>query len=156
MDSPDAPFILCNNDKCSTRFKYLDCTIHTKVTGPDPRDHFANERNLLTWIRTGMTLSLIGFMVLLDITQRFAPSTSFPWPNEPLDTKRKAVAYLFVALGLLSIIVATFTYFRNQRHIIKRMLFVGQGWVAYLLTCFIALFVCFVMIMSLTESRPKA
>jgi hypothetical protein len=57
----DPPFISCNDEKCSTRFKYLDSVIHTKVrNAPDPRDHLANERNLLTWLRTGVTLTLIG------------------------------------------------------------------------------------------------
>lgn len=53
-------FGLCDDEKCSRFFKYLDVSVHTFVDGPDPRDHLANERNLLTWIRTGTTLSLIG------------------------------------------------------------------------------------------------
>lgn len=57
----DLPFIACNNERCSAKFKYLDSVVHTKVRNqPDPRDHLANERNLLTWLRTGMTLALIG------------------------------------------------------------------------------------------------
>ncbi|KAI8068337.1 hypothetical protein BC940DRAFT_299730 [Gongronella butleri] len=150
MDT-DRPFILCNNEKCSTRFKYMDSTIHTKIDGPDPRDHFANERNLLTWLRTGMTLALIGFMVLLDLTERFAPSQSFPWPNEPLDAKKRGIAYMFVILGVISILVANFTYFRNQRRIIRRMLDVGHGKLGYILAICIGVFVVFIMVMSLSE-----
>lgn len=59
LNAPEK-FILCNNEKCSTTFKYLDVSVHTIVDGPDPRDHLANERNLLAWIRTGTTLSLVG------------------------------------------------------------------------------------------------
>lgn len=54
-------FSLCNNEHCCKTFNYLDLlTVHTVVDGPDPRDHFANERNLLTWLRTGLTLALVG------------------------------------------------------------------------------------------------
>lgn len=59
LNAPES-FIHCNNEKCSSVFKYLDLSVHTIVDGPDPRDHLANERNLLTWIRTGTTLSLVG------------------------------------------------------------------------------------------------
>jgi hypothetical protein len=64
-------FGLCNDEKCSSFFRYLDVSVHTFVDGPDPRDHLANERNLLTWIRTGTTLSLIGMMLVLGITMMF-------------------------------------------------------------------------------------
>jgi hypothetical protein len=63
LNAPEQ-FISCNNEKCSTVFKYLDLSVHTIVDGPDPRDHLANERNLLTWIRTGTTLSLVGMVTL--------------------------------------------------------------------------------------------
>lgn len=56
-----ARFIACNNQHCSKKFKFIDfATVHTVVDGPDPRDHFANERNLLTWVRVGMVMCLIG------------------------------------------------------------------------------------------------
>lgn len=65
-------FGLCNDEKCSSFFRYLDVSVHTFVDGPDPRDHLANERNLLTWIRTGTTLSLIGIMLDFGITMIFS------------------------------------------------------------------------------------
>lgn len=79
--------------------------MHTKVDGPDPRDHFANERNFLSWLRVGMTLALIGnqinmlskrpslltcaydvsgYMTLIDLRgdKSLAPSNSLPWNHE--------------------------------------------------------------------------
>ncbi|KAI9484370.1 hypothetical protein BDB00DRAFT_152730 [Zychaea mexicana] len=54
-------FTLCNNDQCCNKFNFIDvATVHSVVDGPDPRDHCANERNLLTWLLTGMVLVLIG------------------------------------------------------------------------------------------------
>ncbi|GAA5812042.1 hypothetical protein MFLAVUS_005491 [Mucor flavus] len=79
---------------CSNIFKYLDLSVHTIVDGPDPRDHLANERNLLTWVRTGTTLALVEnyhrFMTLLDMpTKNFAPSYSLPWTSEPVSLNAK-------------------------------------------------------------------
>ncbi|KAI8096939.1 uncharacterized protein BX664DRAFT_325228 [Halteromyces radiatus] len=149
----DIPFTKCNDEKCSTYFKYLDSVIHTKViAAPDPRDHLANERNLLTWLRTGMTLALIGFMAMLDIdTKQFAPSKSFPWTGDAVGIKTKVVSYIFVSLGLISIVTATITYFINQRKIVHRLLEVGQGWAGYTMAFFIMIFACFIMIVAITE-----
>ncbi|ORZ05992.1 hypothetical protein BCR42DRAFT_427438 [Absidia repens] len=149
----DSPFISCNNVNCSTRFKYLDFAIHTKVRNqPDPRDHLANERNLLTWLRTGMTLALIGFMALLDIsTKKFAPSKSLPWTDGPVDTNTRVVSYIFVCLGLVSIVSATATYFINQGKIVRRLFGVGQGWAGYTIALFIMIFACFIMILAIKQ-----
>ncbi|KAI8984498.1 hypothetical protein BDF20DRAFT_911592 [Mycotypha africana] len=146
-------FIVCNNDKCSSLFKYLDLSVHTFVDGPDPRDHLANERNLLTWLRTGTTLALIGFITLLDVsTKNFAPSNTFPWTNkEPANLNTKIIAYIFVALGFTCFIFSLFTYFRNQRQIVRRQYWVGHGWLGYAVASIITGFVVFIMIMALIE-----
>ncbi|KAI8334397.1 hypothetical protein BC941DRAFT_432893 [Chlamydoabsidia padenii] len=148
----DLPFISCNDENCSAKFKYLDLAIHTKVrNAPDPRDHLANERNLLTWLRTGMTLALIGFMTLMDITKHFAPARSLPWTDGPINTNTKIVSYIFVILGLVSIFSATITYFINQKKIVQRLIGVGQGWVGYAMALFIMIFVCFIMVLAIQE-----
>ncbi|GAA5795775.1 hypothetical protein HPULCUR_001137 [Helicostylum pulchrum] len=134
LNAPES-FLLCNDEKCSSIFKYLDLSVHTVIDGPDPRDHFANERNLLTWVRTGTTLSLVGFMTLLDMpTKNFAPSYSLPWTSEPVSLNAKIVS--------------------NQRQIVKRLLDVGHGWLGYLIATVIMLFVVFIMVMALTEINP--
>ncbi|KAI9486544.1 MAG: hypothetical protein EXX96DRAFT_46234 [Benjaminiella poitrasii] len=150
-------FILCNNEKCSTVFKYLDVSVHTIVDGPDPRDHLANERNLLTWIRTGTTLILIGFITLLDMpTKNFAPSYSLPWTDKPVSMNTKIVSYIFVGLGFTCFIYSLYSYFRNQRQIVKRLLWVGHGWLGYFVATIIMIFVVFIMIMALIELPPPS
>ncbi|KAI8393370.1 uncharacterized protein BYT42DRAFT_609167 [Radiomyces spectabilis] len=146
-------FIACNNQQCSKVYKYLDLSIHTKIEGPDPRDHFANERNMLTWLRTGMTLCLIGFMTLLDLpTKHFAPAHSLPWTEDAVPTKARIVACIFVGLGLVSICAAVLNYFKNQRRIVHRLFSVGHGWMGYSMALLIMLFACFIMVIALTES----
>ncbi|KAI8990234.1 hypothetical protein BDB01DRAFT_780551 [Pilobolus umbonatus] len=153
LNAPDK-FILCNDEKCSNVFKYLDLSVHTHIDGPDPRDHLANERNLLTWIRTGTTLCLIGFMNLLDIsTKHFAPSKSFPWSKESSTTNSRIVSYVFIGLGFCCFILSLYNYFINQRQIVKRLLWVGQGWMGYTVAAVMMLFAVFVMVMALAEAR---
>ncbi|KAG2230012.1 hypothetical protein BDF21DRAFT_466887 [Thamnidium elegans] len=154
LNAPES-FLLCNDEKCSSIFKYLDFSVHTVIDGPDPRDHFANERNLLTWVRTGTTLSLVGFMTLLDMpTKNFAPSYSLPWTSEPVSLNAKIVSYIFVGLGFTCFIYSLYSYFRNQRKIVKRLIDVGHGWLGYLIATVIMLFVVFIMAMALTEINP--
>ncbi|CAO3632669.1 unnamed protein product [Cunninghamella echinulata] len=151
----EQPFIKCNNEKCASEFRYLDNAIHDKIGISEARDHCANERNLLTWLRTGVTLSLIGFMTIVDLsTKKFAPALSFPWTNDSTaNTNIKVVSYIFILLGMISIITSTMTYFRNQQQIIKRLYHVGQGFVGYFMALVIMLFVCFIMIIALFERR---
>ncbi|KAI8047578.1 uncharacterized protein B0P05DRAFT_592581 [Gilbertella persicaria] len=151
LNAPEQ-FLLCNNEKCSTAFKYLDLSVHTIVDGPDPRDHLANERNLLTWIRTGTTLALIGFMTLLDMpTKNFAPSYSLPWTQGAVSVNANILSYIFVGLGFTCFIYSLYSYFRNQRQIVKRLLWVGHGWLGYAVATIMMIFVVFIMVMALTE-----
>ena len=164
-----ARFALCNNDQCCSKFNFFDfATVHTVVDGPDPRDHFANERNLLTWLRTGMILALIGnfrisertivvsdgkigFMTLLDLpTKVFAPAQSIPWNDDSQSLQVQVVSYIFIALGIVSIFVGVMIYFNNLNQIVNRYLSVGQGFSGFGMAFLIVLFVLFVMAATLT------
>jgi hypothetical protein len=94
-------------------------------------------------------------MTLLDMpTKNFAPSYSLPWTSEPVSVNAKIVSYIFVGLGFTCFIYSLFSYFRNQRQIVKRLLWVGHGWLGYLVATVIMLFVVFIMVMALTEIHP--
>lgn len=94
-------------------------------------------------------------MTLLDMpTKNFAPSYSLPWTSEPVSLNAKIVSYIFVGLGFTCFIYSLFSYFRNQRQIVKRLLWVGHGWQGYLVATIIMLFVVFIMVMALTEIHP--
>lgn len=94
-------------------------------------------------------------MTLLDMpTKNFAPSYSLPWTNEPVSLNAKIVSYIFVGLGFTCFIYSLYGYFRNQRQIVKRLLWVGHGWAGYIVALVIIIFVIFIMVMALTEIRP--
>ncbi|KAG2228329.1 hypothetical protein INT45_011121 [Circinella minor] len=145
-------FSLCNNEQCCKKFNYIDvATVHFQVDGPDPRDHCANERNMLTWLRTGMILSLIGFMTLLDLpSQIFAPAQSIPWNHDSSSIQVQVVSYIFVGLGITSILVGIIAYLKNLNQILHREIVVGHGWSGYTMVLLIVLFVLFVMAAALT------
>lgn len=95
-------------------------------------------------------------MTLLDMpTKNFAPSYSLPWTNEPVSINADIVSYIFVGLGFTCFIYSMYSYFRNQRQIVKRLLWVGHGWLGYTVATIIMLFVVFIMIMALTEISPS-
>jgi len=75
---------------------------------PDPRVFFAAERTLLAWLRTGLTVMAIGFVVarfglfvrLLSLEARAAAEQARFDPSAVLGV-------LFVVAGALAILVAT-------------------------------------------------
>jgi hypothetical protein len=96
-------------------------------------------------------------MTLLDMpTKNFAPSYSLPWTNGPVSINADIVSYIFVGLGFTCFIYSLYSYFRNQRQIVKRLLWVGHGWLGYSVATVIMLFVVFIMIMAITEITPPS
>lgn len=81
------------------------------------RDHAANERTYLAWVRTGVTVMVLGFFIeKFDIF--LATSMSAP------DVARLEggfdihyLAVFLVALGLAAIVFATINYVRTNRTI---------------------------------------
>ena len=77
--------------------------------GAETREHLANERTLLAWVRTGVGLISVGFVV--ERAGALAGGDSV------------AVSEFFgialVALGCLALIVGSFEFFANRRMIRK-------------------------------------
>jgi putative membrane protein len=91
-------------------------------------------------------------MTLLDMpSKNFAPSYSLPWTSEPVSYNATVVSYIFIGLGFTCFIFSLYNYFRNQRQIINRLLWVGHGWLGYAVAAIIMLFVVFIMVMALLE-----
>ena len=79
----------------------------------DPRVFFAAERTLLAWLRTGLTVIGLGFIVarfglflqLLSAQSQGAHSQAPPGPST-------ALGIVFVLVGAIAILVATFQHRR--------------------------------------------
>jgi putative membrane protein len=82
------------------------------------KDHAANERTYLAWIRTGVTLVALGFLV-----ERFqiflmepAATNRLSNPAVPLPTAAHGSITLIV-VGMLAIIAATYRFFRIKKEL---------------------------------------
>src|SRR4051812_10221819 len=71
----------------------------------DPREHMANERTLLSWIRTGVTIVSIGLIV-----QRFGAEVG--------PAKGSGIfGVALVGLGCLTLIIGMVQFFHTRRQI---------------------------------------
>ncbi len=84
-------------------------------TGTRVRDHLANERTFLAWVRS--SVSLMGFGVLIARLRYFfaAPGASLPASGSP--PRSSLLGLAFVVVGLVSLLFATANYARTRRGI---------------------------------------
>ena len=84
------------------------------------RDHAANERTYLAWIRTGITVMALGF--LIEKFEIFIRSLAQGLPGAQISglvvhSQINQVSIALVALGILMIIAATARYFSIKREL---------------------------------------
>lgn len=72
-------------------------------TGAKLRDHLANERTFLAWVRTGVALMTLGLAI-----------AKFIFTEQGTNN---IVGIIIVGAGLASIVYATFQYFAVQRRV---------------------------------------
>lgn len=82
--------------------------------GSVARDHLANERTYLAWLRTGFGTAALGLGVAKLL-------------GEPGDWKPIVAGVLFVALGIVMLMYGTLRYFRIVRALDEGMMHVGRG-----------------------------
>ena len=88
---------------------------------PDPRFSFANERTFLAWLRTGIAITSLGFVVArFDIfLTEFARISSEAAQGQTMPAKEGPVAVpvgvLLVLAGPVSIVMAAVRYLHTER-----------------------------------------
>ncbi len=103
-------------------------------TGSTARDHLANERTYLAWLRTGFGTTALGIGVakLLGV---------------PGDWKPILAGVLFLVLGIVMLLYGTLRYFRIVRALDEGMMHVGRtgpivfGFVATVIAIAVAILV---------------
>ena len=92
------------------------------------RDHLANERTFLAWLRTSVMLSMIGiFTTQLFILQ----STHLPHMNLSFFVLGVPLGSLCQAAALVNMTVSAHRFWRQQRAMVKGQAFAG-GWELFL------------------------
>lgn len=81
-------------------------------------DHSANERTYLAWIRTAIALMAFGFLIekfdLFIETLRFSAGVN---PIPPASKITEMVGVGLFLMGILLIVLATWRFFADKRHI---------------------------------------
>jgi len=91
------------------------------VTEPSPqsstrvRDHLANERTFLAWVRT--SVSLMGFGVLIARLRYLFVALGTAAPKAGTPSHSSLLGLAFVIVGLVSLVFATANYTRTRRGI---------------------------------------
>ncbi len=84
------------------------------------RDYAANERTYLAWVRTGITVMALGFIVakfelfLLALNQQLGSSRNL---LSGCPIRHELVSVAFIVLGILMIISSTVRFFITKRKI---------------------------------------
>ncbi|KAI8051198.1 hypothetical protein BDF22DRAFT_610938, partial [Syncephalis plumigaleata] len=86
--------------------------------GSVARDHLANERTFLAWIRTSLSLITVGVAISqlfrLPYVNNESPNGGTPLDGFRLPTTGKILGSLFIGLGILFVLMAAWRYFRAQ------------------------------------------
>ncbi|KAI8337793.1 hypothetical protein BD560DRAFT_413126 [Blakeslea trispora] len=130
----------------------LDYAILVSNNASMARDHLANERNWLTWLRLSCTLTILGFTVLLQFRLP-EEETGMKMMMKPVDLTSKPIGYIFVAIGVACFIVGVGKYFKNQRLLVKQATYIEAGWGSYVTAGLLFSIVCSVMIIASINAR---
>ncbi|KAJ2717157.1 hypothetical protein H4R19_000101 [Coemansia spiralis] len=112
--------------------------------GSVARDHLANERTYLAWIRTSLSLVTVGvairqlYRVSVDLGDT-PDAADHLAARDPL--AGRVLGVCFVALGLAFVVVGLFRYFRSQRLMTKGEFPVSRAMVGACAAAILALLV---------------
>ena len=81
----------------------------------DVREHLANERTLLAWVRTGVGLISVGFVV-----ERTGALALVKAPGMGSAQASEVFGLSLVVLGIITLVLGTIQFLRNRRRILDK------------------------------------
>ncbi|KAI9339710.1 hypothetical protein BD770DRAFT_330959 [Pilaira anomala] len=125
-------------------FDLFSCSLYLENNAAVARDHLANERTYLAWVRTSLSTISIG----VAITQLFRLDKNVfedPKKAEELATMGRPLGLTFVVIGMAYLIFAIIRYFHSQTAMTKGYFPASRGIVILSSSAtFIALVVVFI------------
>jgi putative membrane protein len=101
---------------------------HERIAEPDPRVHFAAERTLLAWIRTGLAMMGFGFVVArFGLFLRELASAEGALPPQRVGLSLW-IGTTLILLGVIASISAAVTHWRIVRRIERNEPLRFQPW----------------------------
>ena len=101
------------------------------------QQHLANERTYLAWIRTNITIIGVGFLIT---------NLHFSTQSHTIvigDILAKVIGLASIVVGIISLIITTFSYFRKGKDINNQTFRFSRIMVIFLSTSLIFIFLIF-------------
>ena len=108
----------------------------TDERATEVREHLANERTLLSWVRTGVGLISLGIVV--ERAGAFVSQTTIPGGISEL------LGVALAVLGCVTLVLGTQQFLRNRRQIMRGEFFASAGVYLVVVAGGLALGGCFV------------
>ncbi|KAF3158787.1 hypothetical protein TWF106_007785 [Orbilia oligospora] len=100
-------------------------------TASDARDHCANERNFLSWLRLSSYLAIVSVAIM----------TTFHFTSEPTELEKRIafpLGLLFWLLAILSLACGVGNYLKTVKQYSRKVALVQSGWKTQLLGAIVA------------------
>ncbi|KHD84843.1 DUF202 domain-containing protein [Bacillus ginsengihumi] len=101
------------------------------------QQHLANERTYLAWIRTSITIMGVGFLIT---NLHFSTLSSKILISDVL---AKIIGLTSIFVGIISIIISTFTYFQKSKKINQQTFTFSSLSVIFLSVALVLIFIVF-------------
>ncbi|MGG3693658.1 YidH family protein [Heyndrickxia ginsengihumi] len=101
------------------------------------QQHLANERTYLAWIRTSITIMGVGFLIT---NLHFSTLSSKILISDVL---AKIIGLTSIFVGIISIIISTFTYFQKSKKINQQTFTFSSLSVIFLSVALVLVFIVF-------------
>lgn len=108
------------------------------------REHLANERTFLAWIRTSIALMGFGFVIVKFTLFLKELSLILKTANEPANGSSAIIGVIMVAIGVIIAILAYFQYKKNKEQL-QKSYFVSSSMLSLWMTLIILIGGIFLM-----------
>ncbi|CAG8667180.1 1419_t:CDS:2 [Ambispora gerdemannii] len=103
-------------------FTFKRTTLYLENKGSIARDHLANERTFLAWLRTALSFSGIGIAISqlfkLSVQERTMKGGTM-LSSSPSEKSAKVLSVTFILLGMVFLLLGILRYFNSQMTMTK-------------------------------------